>query len=467
MEPSGMIGQRAAERKYAKYGAPRTTQRNWVKSGEVLVAKPAAFLGDTVLLDEASLRRRIAQHSPHRDNQARRGRRRTIPEMQSERSTISGQQPAVSSNGHQQGMAAGHQPMAGSRQRAQQAAPLRSPASARPELVLLATKEWVARFIEDQRRHGVREITVSKYEIVFRRLEASFKHFPLERHPILEFVDKQRRIDGRGELGPTTKNSYTRTINTFLRWLRREYGYEVPDLTKAGYASDRPNAVPIWPDEIRTALAAARDHTEYTILLLLAQTGCRLGELCTIRPECLHEGWAEVWGKPTKTNLTGHRPLAIPSVTYGHLRREITLYGTLGIMTQTSGHRPLAGPPEPTDERRAIDWRDPRTYVVRALPFAQDAVKGQINRLLVRAQLYRPGLGAHSFRRAYESEFIEAGGDSLLCRRILGHFSKSDMDQLYLHFQIERMVAYAERYAPRSFLGEAGEQGKLSLAKEG
>ena len=140
-EASGAIGIRAAARKYARYGATDTTLRHWVSRGEVLVARPAASPGDTVLLDEASLRRRIAVHSPHRDNQKRRTRVRTIPEMQRETERLAGPHSAGGTNGH-------HQPAAAS---------LRRGVDGPQREVLLGTRAWVDRFItfQTQKNQGV------------------------------------------------------------------------------------------------------------------------------------------------------------------------------------------------------------------------------------------------------------------------------------------------------------------------
>lgn len=337
------------------------------------------------------------------------------------------------------------------------------------EAILLNTKEWVDLFYQHKAQvHGgkLNPKTQINYRTTIGRFAEHFEYLPLglaSRDTVFKYIHRLKNLLDGKPLLDGTKKSHVRQINTFYHWLKRNHHYEIPDLTGSELPDPRPNAVSIRSEQIRTVLGAVRNHTEYTLVLLFAQTGCRMEELCTIRPECLHDHWVDVWGKPTKNNLSGYRPLPIPSEAYKHLRREFDTYGELVMMNQTDGPRPLAHPPEAADPRTAIDLLDPATFRVRPRDWSEDAVKGQLNRLLVNAGVYRRGMGAHSFRRNYEGDFVQNGGDSLLCDRILGHFSKSDMKQLYLHRTIEQMVEYSEKYAPRSFLGETAAQGEMPL----
>ena len=444
VEPGG-ISEAAAARKYKKYGLTRTTLQGWVNSGRVAVLKAPAFPGDSKLLDDRDIQRCIQQdYRPHRDNVGRRTRRsRMIPEMQAAEAAHPSTRTAVnaSSNGVHHAAPTG-------------------------PVVVLNTREMVDQFYAYQARsHGgkINGPTKTGYDSTIGRFAAHFQTIPFDRKTVLAYVDALTNQHRGGPLSDGSKGGHLKVINTFYRWLRREHGHEVPDLSHSNLADARPNAIPIWPDEIRAALGQARDHSEYTLTLLLAQTGCRIGELCTIRPEFMHDHWVDVWGKPTRNNPTGHRPLCLPDAAYKDLRQEFDAHGQLVMMSQTIGARPLAGPPQPTDPRRAIDWRNPDTFSVDYLDWSVDAVKGQLNRLLVRAGVYRMGMGAHSFRRGYEGEFLQNGGDLLLCRRILGHFNKSDMDHLYLHTNIAQMVDYARKYAPHSFLQEQADQVEMAM----
>ena len=43
-------------------------------------------------------------------------------------------------------------------------------------------------------------------------------------------------------------------------------------------------------------LDVCRNSTERLMVLLFAQTGMRLGGICTIRPELVHDHYTEQWG---------------------------------------------------------------------------------------------------------------------------------------------------------------------------
>jgi integrase len=276
------------------------------------------------------------------------------------------------------------------------------------------------------------------------------------------------------------KGHHLQTIVTFYAWLHREYGYNVPDLTEAGLVDKGETALPIYSHEIRATLAQCRNRTEADLIIVLAQTGIRLGELCSIRPEFLHDHWMEVWGKPTKVNKSGYRQVPVPNEAYRRLQVHWEYNGELVWQDHYGINHPLAGPVEKADpeSRRAINLEEPRnlaspprTFRVQPAPGAEGLVKYFLHQRVMEAGVYEPGKAAQSFRRAYTDEALKnaegTDGAKMMIDRILGHFSKKDMSSLYHHTTIDRMVAWAERYAPRSFLGEAGEQGKLSLAKEG
>jgi len=491
-EASGTIGVRAGANKYAKYGATRSSISEWVKAGDVLVARPAAFPGDTVLLDEASLRRRIAMHSPHRDNASRKPQRsRTIPE---ERLDAQAQRVA-GANGHapatgaltapahtlRQPVASRPKPVSASISGAKlYAVPVGTLAGALPEGVKpqLETAPWLKAYYGAKLKRLAPK-TQENYDLVFDRFKKTFLTIPLDRRVALDYIEKLKDKHTLGPMSDSGKGLHLQTIITFYKWLRREYGYNTPDLTGANLVDKRGNALTIYPHEIRATLKQVRNRTEADLVIVVAQTGIRIGELCTIRPEFVHDHWMELWGKPTRVNKTGYRQVPVPDEAYRRLlihwkyNRELVWQDSYGI------NHPLAGPVERADpeSRRAINLEEPRslasapkTFRVQPASGAEGLVKYWVHQRLVEAGVYEPGKGMHSFRRAYTDEALKnaegVDGAKLMIDRILGHFDKKDMSSLYHHTTIERLVAWAERYAPRAFLGEAGEQGKLSLVKE-
>ena len=461
-EPSGVIyGARAAARKYAKYGLSDSLISKWIKQGLV---KATASRDGVMVIDDRSLRAYIQnEYRPQRDNQNRQTRSRTIPEMQAEK---------ASSNGH-------HAALAGRGSRP--AAPDSPPA--------LNTREYVQLYYADQtRRHGqtnlatgnqeLRAKTKESYGWVLDRFCLRFPLVPLDRKPILDYMHGLTNLKRGGPLGGGSKMLVHRQLSSFFNWLVREQHISrdsKPDLTNHGLISKRERALPLRIDEIRALRKRVRNHSEFTIILLLAQTGVRIGELCTIRPELLHDHWVEVFGKPTKANPTGWRQVPLPDQAYDHLLKEFKVYGQLVKVNSYGRADPLAGPVEKAEIRRAIDLKEgeyatlirpPQTYRVRPVPGCVTRIQGLLRRRLLEAGVYEPGKNAHSFRRSYQAEFVHNGGNRDYYRAIMGHFQKTSMDDLYNHLPIAEVVEQARQFAPRRFLEEVAAQAELQLDRE-
>ena len=436
-DPSGVIlGVRNAAK---KYNIDHAVIVRWIKKGEVKLAGPSEP-GAPQPIDEGSLRKRVAAYTPHQDNNKRRHRSRTIPEARVF---------SASTNGHQ----------------SPAPAPQASPAGRQvltPTLVL-NTREWLDLFYVEQARGSdtgvLNKETKDSYDWAFDRFAARFPTLPMHpiegRKAILDYIHGLINLHTGGPLSGGSKSLAHRNLSTFYNWLNREHGFDVPNLKQPKIARRRTRAVPIWPNQSRAVLKMVRNHSEKTIIILLAQTAVRLGELCTIRPECLHDHWVEVWGKPTKANPTGYRQVPLPDQAYEHLRRELKTYKQLVWVDNHGEAKPLAGPLEPAPGYAHINKQNSDTYRVQPVEKTQKAIQSVLRRLLKDAGVYELGMGAHSFRRAYQAEFVAIGGDREFYRLIMGHFNVSNMDDLYTHATIETIVEQARKYAPTRFLQEA------------
>jgi len=480
LEPGGIISLNQLAAKLHKYGVSKSNLSRWASQGKFPVVKEPAYAGDNRLFDEKAARRYIEQnYTPRKDNQARRARGKTIPQMQAERAASAPAAPIHPPQGKDSaGLAGVPSPEArtgGVTQRA--AGPASSapaPARQQTDVVLLNTREWVDRYYAEQARSmdgELRHETKDSYDWVFGRFAQRFTSVPMDprrdRKTVLDYIHNLTNLVKGGPLSGGAKMLVHRQLSAFYNWLSREYGYVTPNLTHHGITSRRENAVAIRPEEIREVLSVARNHSEYTLVLLLAQTAARIGELCTMRPECLHDHWVEVWGKPTRANPTGYRQVPIPDEAYDHLRREFKVYGELVWIDSHGVRKALAGPLQPANTRRAINMQDSDTYRVEPKPTGVKSLQAMLRRLMKDAGVYEEGKLAHSFRRAYQAEFVKNGGAREFYRLIMGHFEKNNMDDLYTHTDIATIVEQARKYAPRSFLGEKASQPELALGVSG
>jgi integrase len=442
IDPNG-ISIAAAARKYQKYGLTPSTLRGWVDAGSARVVKAPAFDGDAKLLDDAGIQQMLQRgYTPHRDNKGRRTRR-SAP-------------VAVATNGRPiavPGLHVQYQPIAA------------APVAETPVMVdqETSTRVWTDRYIESRRRRmggTIRPSTKTNYDQAFRLFCEAFPVLPLEvqgqpprwRSAIHDYVRGLQKGDGSGPMAENTKIGILRIIASFYNWAKREHGLNTPDLKDSGLVRGRgPQAIPIFWDEVREVLGATRNSSEYTLILTLAQTGCRLSEYHTIRPELMRDHWTYVWGKRTRSNRTGRRPLALPDDTYDALQKMFKAHGELVWVDSSGRVKPLAGPVQSTGVG-AINLRDEGTFKVDPLHGMTDSSSSNIRRMVQDAGVYQPGKTAHAFRRGYQAEFVRNGGSNTFMRMIMGHFNVGDMDDLYTHSKIEDMVKDARAHAPRRFL---------------
>lgn len=436
IDPNG-ISAAAAARKYQRYGLTRGTLQGWVHAGQIAVVREPAAPGDAKLLDDADIQKLMQKnYRPHADNKGRRTRTRTVVDP----ATIYTPMP--------------YQPMPDQYNRQ----PVGTPTPA-----VQMTAHWVTEFVLDRERRAggeIRPATASVYRNVLGRFQDHFDQLPLEdgngppvaRRTVLNYLLGLKNLNG-AELDENTRHGHLRGVTALYNWLKREHGFNSPNLTDSGIMRHRGvTAVAMYWDETREILQkGCRNASEYDLILLLAQTGCRISELHTIRQETMKDHHCMVWGKPTKTNKSGQRPLAIPDEAWDRLMAHFEKYGELSWVDDKGVAHPLAGPVTETG-RGAINFRDEDTYMVQPLPGAKGRLQNQINRMSKTAGVWVPGKTAHAFRRGYQAEFTRNGGSHSDMRLIMGHFELSDMDDLYTHSKIEDWVKAARKFAPRKFL---------------
>ena len=377
-------------------------------------------------------------YEPHRDNT---GRRRSLGRtLVDTRPAISQATPAQS-NGHSK-TAIGNSAMK------------------QGGIPVLSTREWVERFyLEQARAMGgtIRADTKRNYDWAFgietrvsiehldidkvhpQRFMARFETLPMDRRVVMEYFhgminirmlsNGQRAAEYGKPLSPGSKGTALRCLSTFYSWLGREHGFKgvVPDLSHSNLAAVKKGGLAFTQEEIRAILAVAQDHSETTIILTFAQVACREGELCSLKESSLHArdgggGWATAFGKPTRANATGERVLYIPQESFEALSKHLKIFKVMNWQG-----RPL------NDGKGTKRLRD----------FVRDRA--------IQAGVYVPGKNTHSFRRAYEAEFLRNGGPELVMDELLGH-RKMDMRSLYFNEPMEEALEAANRYAPRRFL---------------
>lgn len=191
----------------------------------------------------------------------------------------------------------------------------------------------------------------------------------------------------------------------------------------------------------RAKLEALQD---LAIVLLLLDTGIRVGELIAIHPSqidltnrVLHVIWTESAGE-----------LTIPK---GNRKRDVPITNRLGAVLRTL----LAQTPGPRLLMRTHKWtREVET-------FNQQAVWASINRTLERAGYAanegegNAGRGPHRWRHTAATLMLESGVDLRTVQKILGH-ARIEQTSKYLHLSGESMQRGSAQYEARFARGRHG-----------
>lgn len=266
-------------------------------------------------------------------------------------------------------------------------------------------------------------------EIRTADLRSFIHHLQTEVKADANHPSKPERNEG---LSPHTLLGYVRTLKAFFSWIVRD-----------GLLEDSPMAairIPKVPrllmksfseSEVRDLLESFDRKTSigfrnYTMVLLLLDTGIRASELTGLRIGDLHleEGYMKVLGKGRKERIV---PLGYASqrTLWKYLRkyRPDPAWPTIDRVFLTTHGQPMK-----------IDW----LYKI-------------VSRACRRAGIDGKRIGPHTCRHTFARQFLMNGGDLLTLQRILGH-SSLDVVRLYVNLSTRDLLQQQRRYSPMDAL---------------
>lgn len=278
--------------------------------------------------------------------------------------------------------------------------------------------ELVWAYLEHVRANGRSAATVSQYRFalsVFLRFckeEGLQTPDQLTRRAVDRYsVWLQEQPGSKGRpLSEVSVNTYLRSLNLFISWLA-----EQGELARFRAKTRKPEPKPLEvlsPAEIEAMVRAASSPRDRLIVRILAETGCRLGELIGLRVGDLvvQDGHHFLYLR----GKTGERWVAI--------RRDLS--GQL--MAYIAGGRPG----RPADDEPVFMAQRRRDGNYEAL--TPSGVQ-QMIRYLARDAGIRKRVHPHLFRHTYGTEFIAQGGDSVMLAKVLGHRSLATINSVYAH----------------------------------
>jgi len=237
-----------------------------------------------------------------------------------------------------------------------------------------------------------------------------------------------RRPTENRPLSPQTVAGYVRTLRAFFSWALREGLIDEHPMRYVKTPKVPIRDMPFFTEEeIARLLTILKKPTavgrrNYTMMLLLLDTGLRVSELVGMEMSALHsaQGYFKVIGKGNKERVV---PLGRSS------RRA--------LLTYIRKFRPSSNLP-------SVD----RVFLSRTgYPLRADYVYKIVAGACHQAGIQGKRLGPHTCRHTFARSFLLNGGDLLTLQRILGHTSL-EVVKLYVNLQTEDLLAQHWKYSP-------------------
>ena len=227
-------------------------------------------------------------------------------------------------------------------------------------------------------------------------------------------------------LSTSTVHGHVRTLRAFFSWLVRE------GLAKANIAKDlKPPKLTkkvvstLSDEEIVTILNTLNLHNHsqarnQTILILLLDTGLRIGELINLKMEDVHinEGFLKVVGKGRKERI-----VPIGNNAQKALQRYLFRYR----------------------QKPACSGMNNVFLSIHGKPLTENSIKLMFARLARVSGVVR--LHAHLCRHTFATRFLINGGDVFTLQQILGH-STLEMVRRYVTLASSHVAIQHQRYSP-------------------
>jgi integrase/recombinase XerD len=214
-------------------------------------------------------------------------------------------------------------------------------------------------------------------------------------------------------LSPLTVKGYRTIIDAFFGWCKKEGflgGRDIPTRTIPQQKIPQYVIETFTPEQLAAMLDACETTSpigfrDYTILLMLMDTGIRASELCGLTLDHVYEDYIKVFGKGAKEREVGIAPTA---------SRALWKY----IHQYRSAFHPLE------QERHVF-------LGIGGVSLLRSGLYQALERVGEKAGVDGVRLSPHTFRHTFAVNYLKNGGDVFKLSRILGH-TEMQTTQIYL-----------------------------------
>ena len=214
---------------------------------------------------------------------------------------------------------------------------------------------------------------------------------------------------GPSQLSPLTVKGYAQVIKGFFTWCYDEELVEKNPSQRLKLPSVPDYIIPTFtPDHIRLMLDACDISTtlgyrDYTIILVLLETGVRVSELCGLQVQDVHDDYIKVFGKGSKEREVGLSP-DVAKLLWKYIHHY----------------------------RRSHSDSEKRVFMNRyGKPLTPNGIEQLLIDIKNRAGITGVRVSAHTFRHTFARMYLEQGGEIYKLSRLMGH-SDIEVTQEYL-----------------------------------
>jgi site-specific recombinase XerD len=248
----------------------------------------------------------------------------------------------------------------------------------------------------------------------------------VEQSPVTRRHPGRVEQEGDRKVSDITVYGYAQSIRTFCRWVVAEELLDCNPAARLAKPSVAKRHIPSFTLEHLQAMFASCDlrsplgFRDYTLMLVLLDTGMRASELCGLTLDDIHQDHLIVMGKGRKEREIGISPATAKF-----------------LWKYTKLHRKTTYP----SERHVFLSR-------RGEPLTPSGVDQMLYRIRDQADIEGVRVSAHTFRHSFARMWLEHGGEVYSLSRLLGH-TNVQITEVYLRdFQSRQARQHHSEYSP-------------------
>jgi site-specific recombinase XerD len=238
------------------------------------------------------------------------------------------------------------------------------------------------------------------------------------------------------KVSPLTVKGYVQVIKSFFSWCYDEELIGKNPSKRLKLPSVPDYMIPTFtPEHIKMMLEACDlgttlGYRDYTIILVLLETGIRVSELCGMCVQDVYNDHIRVFGKGKKEREVGVSPQVAKQ-----LWKYINHY------------------------RKPRNEQDARVFINRyGIPVTPNGVEQLLVDIKNRAGITGVRVSAHTFRHTFARMYLEQGGEIYKLSRLMGHGSVEVTEEYLKDFNVRAARLEQEKFSPVNSLGLAGKR---------